>query len=218
MTNTTLTPNPMMFAQDEWMNQQPTGPRFMMWVDGVGGYLTCLSETVRIGQAVTGTRVEVPVIGDLSRQHAVIKRQGEAYWIQPCAPTSVGGRAITEPRWLSHGDEVRLGTSFVMRFHQPHPLSATARLELVSHHRTQPAADGILLMAASCVLGPAPQNHVVCRHWSQDLVLVRQGQSLACHSARPFEVDGQTRDRRATVSLTSRIQGDDFCVSLERFD
>jgi hypothetical protein len=105
-----------------------------------------------------------------------------------------------------------------MRFHQPHPLSATARLELVSHHRTQPAADAVLLMASSCVLGPAQQNHVLCRHWAGDVVLVRQGQTLACHSARPFEVDGQPRDRRATVSLNSRIQGEDFCLSLERFD
>jgi hypothetical protein len=218
VTNTTLTPKVMMLAQDEWMNQQPTGPRFMMWVDGVGGFLTCLSETVRIGQAVAGNRVELPIIGDLSRQHATITRQGEGYSIRPSAPTWVGGRAITEPRWLSDGDEVKLGSSFLMRFRQPHPLSATARLELISHHRTQPAADGVLLMATSCVLGPGHQNHVVCRQWAHDVVLVRQGQSLACHSARPFEVDGQPRDRRATITLNSRIQGEDFCLSLEQFD
>ena len=44
-----------------------------------------------------------------------------------------------------------------------HVLSASARLEMVSRHRTQPHVDGILLMAESCVLGPKWQNHVVCR-------------------------------------------------------
>ncbi len=105
-----------------------------------------------------------------------------------------------------------------MRFRQPHPLSATARLDLLSHHRTQPAADGVLLMASSCILGPAPQNHVVCRQWSKDVVLVRQGQTLACHTGQTIVVDGVARDCRAALTLNSRIQGEDFCLSLERFD
>jgi hypothetical protein len=218
VTNTTLTPQATFFVQDEGMDQQPPGPRFMMWVDGVGGYLTCLSDTVRIGQAVTGAQVEIPVIGDLSRHHATLVRHGEGYLIRPQAPTWVGPRPVTEPRLLTDGDEIRLGASFLMRFRQPHPLSATARLDLLSHHRTQPAADGILLMASSCILGPAGQNHVVCRHWAHDVVLVRQGQMLACHTLQPIEVDGQARDRRAAITMNSRIQGEDFCLTLERFE
>ena len=96
MTNTTLTPQPTSRAQDDWMNQQPPGPRFMMWVDGVGGYLTCLSDEVRIGQAVAGNPVEIPVIGDLSRNHVTIVRQGEGYLIRPHGPTS--GRATGPSR------------------------------------------------------------------------------------------------------------------------
>lgn len=189
----------------------------MMWVDGVGGYLTCMSDTVRIGQAVAGSSVEIPVIGDLSRQHVVVMRQGEGYLIRPLGSTWVSGRTVTEPRLLTDGDEIRLGGSFGLRFRQPHPLSATARLDFLSHHRTQPSADGILLMASSCILGPKPQNHVVCRHWSHDLVLVRQGQSLACHTSQAIEVDGKNYENRAPLTLDSRIQGEDFCLSLERF-
>jgi hypothetical protein len=147
-----------------------------------------------------------------------VARQGEGYLVRPQGPTWVGSRQISEPRLLTDGDELRLGSSFLLRFRQPHPLSATARLDFLSFHRTQPPADGILLMANSCVLGPAVQNHVVCRHWKHDVVLVRQGQALACHSGQPLEVDGVARDRRASVSLNSRIQGEDFCLSLERFD
>jgi hypothetical protein len=217
-TNTTLPPQPTAFAQDNGMNQQPPSPRCMMWVDGVGGYLMCLSETVRVGQAVAGTHVEIPVMGDLSRLHVTIERQGEVYLIRPHGPTWVGHRAVTEPRLLTDGDEVRLGASCLLRFRQPHPLSATARLDFLSHHRTQPSCDGVLLMASSCILGPSLRNHVVGRRWPHDVVLVRQGQMLTCHTGQPFEVDGVPHEGRGAITLNSRIQGEEFCLSLERID
>lgn len=198
--------------------QTAAGPRFMMWVDGVGGYLVCLADQIRIGQAIAATRVEIPVVGDLSRHHATITRHGDAYVIEPLGPTWVEQQPITSPRSLRDGDLIRLGGGFVVRFRQPHPLSATARLDFVSAHRTQPAADGILLMAASCILGPRAQSHVMCRDWSTDVVVVRQGQSLACHSAQSLEIDGKTYERHAPLTLDSRVLGDDFCLSLERFD
>jgi hypothetical protein len=190
----------------------------MLWIDGVGGYLVCLSDLVRIGQAVAGSPVEVPIVGDLSRQHASFHRQGDGYILEPHAPTWVGSRPATGRRNLTDGDEVRLGHSFALRFRQPHPLSASARLDFLSHHRTQPAADGVLLMAGSCILGPTMGNHVVCRGWDHEVVLVRQGQTLACHAVVPLEVDGKPYQGRAPVTLDSRIQGDDFCVTLERID
>ena len=66
----------------------------------------------------------------------------------------------------------------MLRYRLPHPLSTTARLELASRHRTQPWADGVLLMGNSCVLGPNLRNHVVCRDWSEDVVLYRQADRL----------------------------------------
>lgn len=199
------------------MDQQPAGPRCLMWVDGVGGYLVCLSDQVRIGQAIAAPYVDVPVLADLSRHHATLNRRGEVYVLEPIMETWLNERPLASPGTVRDGDTIRLGKSFAMRFRQPHPLSATARLEFISSHRTQPAADGVLLMAGSCVLGPKSTNHVHCRGWAEDLVLVRQGQTLACHSGGPLEVDGKMYDRRAAIGLDSRIRGNDFCVSLERF-
>ncbi|MCA9151959.1 MAG: FHA domain-containing protein [Planctomycetales bacterium] len=216
--NTTLTPKNERLSQEPWMNQPATGPRFMMWVDGVGGYLVCLSESVRIGQAVRESRVELPLVGDVSRHHATILRQGDGYSLEPFAGVAICGNTVVGRRHLSDGDVLELGRSTRIRFRQPHPLSASARLEWASHHRCQPAADGVLLMASSCILGPATGNHVVCRTWENDVVLVRQGQTLTCHSNQPFEVDGVACEGRAPVTLDSRIQGQDFCISLERFD
>src|SRR5262249_58334744 len=41
--------------------------RFLLWVDGVGGYLVCLSNRVTFGQATGDAPVDVPLFADVSR-------------------------------------------------------------------------------------------------------------------------------------------------------
>src|SRR5262249_40485693 len=48
--------------------------RFLLWIDGVGGYLVCLGARVTFGQAVAGDRVDVPLTADVSRLHASLTR------------------------------------------------------------------------------------------------------------------------------------------------
>jgi len=218
--NTTMTPEKKLNTnlRNKRMNHATAGQRCMLWVDGVGGFLTCFSVRVEIGQAVSETQVDVPLLGDLSRHHAVLERQDDVYLIEPHGPTWVESRQIDKPRVLADGDEIRLGDSVSMRFRQPHALSSTARIDFLSTHRTQPSADGVLLMAGSCILGASDNCHVVCRHWQHEVVLVRQRQALACHVNTEFEVDGSVNRGRAPVTMSSTIQGDDFCLSLEHID
>ena len=46
--------------------------RFLLWVDGVGGYLVCEGDEVTLGQPVQGSYVDVPVLGDVSRIHNAV--------------------------------------------------------------------------------------------------------------------------------------------------
>ena len=68
---------------------------------------------------------------------------------------------------LADNQLIQLGDNVRLRFTKPHALSATARLVLESHHKTQPSADAVLLMADSCVLGPNRHCHVRCRNWQR---------------------------------------------------
>ena len=77
-----------------------------------------------------------------------------------------------------------------MAFRRPHALSATARLDFLSNHRTQPSADAVLLMAESCILGPGRHCHVVCRDWPREVILFRQDNELYCRAAGGLEIDG----------------------------
>jgi hypothetical protein len=195
--------------------ERPAGERFLLWIDGVGGYLVCLGDEVILGQACPECPVDIPIQADLSRRHAKITRQGDGYVIEPWQTTRVNGQPIRGKTLLSDGDEIELAHAVRLRFRQPHALSASARLEFVSHHRTYPKADGVLLMAESCVLGPKWQNHVVCRDWLGDVVLYRRDGDLFCRAMDSIEIDGRLCDGRGQIHHNSHVSGSDFSMSLE---
>ncbi|HWB12468.1 MAG TPA: FHA domain-containing protein [Pirellulales bacterium] len=194
--------------------ERPPIDRFLLWVDGVGGYLVCSTDEVTLGQPVAESPVDIPILGDLSRRHAKIRRDGENYLIEPRRPVRLNGRTIDRAAALTDGAMLELG-NVLLRFRQPHPLSATARLEFVSRHRTLPSADAILLLAESCVLGPSAQSHVVCGDWSRELILYRQGDDLFGRRTGPFQVDGQPVVDYGKLTLKSHLSGEDFSLSVE---
>jgi tetratricopeptide (TPR) repeat protein len=192
-----------------------TGPRFLLWVDAVGGYLVCLGNEVVLGQPIAGQSVDIPILGDLSARHAVIRRVGEGYLLEPLRTVRVDGREIHQRTSLLDGQIIELGNAVKLRFRRPHPLSATARLEFVSRHRTQPSADAILLLAESCVLGSSATSHVPCKKWNQEVVLYRRGEQLFCRAPADIEVDGQPCPAGGPLTMSSAVAGDDFALRLE---
>lgn len=193
-----------------------TSSRFLLWIDGVGGYLVCEADMVVIGQPSPGGQVDVPILGDISRQHARIHRNGEGYLLQPLRPTRVGGRPVEGWHTLADGHVMELGEGVQLRFRRPNALSTTARLEFASHHRTLPAADAVLLMSESCVLGPAASCHVNCRNWSQQVVIFRQDGELWIRAAGKFTIDGRPCEGEGRITRSSQIVGEGFSMSLEQ--
>ena len=200
--------------QNTVIRHNPTN-RLLLWVDAVGGYLICLADEVVLGQAVPETSIDIPILGDLSRQHAKISRDGGDYLIEPFEPIWINGKLINSRALLTDGVELQLGQGIKFRFRKSHALSSTARLDFLSRHRTQPFADGILLMAESCVLGPCAANHIICQTWPEDVVLYRQEEELYCQTTETLEIDGQSCDGRGRITPRSRISGSEFALSLE---
>jgi hypothetical protein len=192
----------------------------MLWVDGVGGYLVTLADQIVLGQpAGIGSRSEsgpsLPILADLSRQHANITRQAGGYVVTPHGPTWLDGRRLEMPATLSDGALLTLGDSVQIRFRQPHALSATARLELESPHRTVPGADAVLMMAESCVLGPKKHSHIRCRNWQGEAILFRGAEGLLCRADGGLLSDNVRSDGPVVVRPKTRIEGQDFTLSVE---
>jgi hypothetical protein len=192
-----------------------TESRFVLWIDAVGGFLVCLGDEILLGQPVPGSALDVPIHGDLSRRHAKIRRDGETYLLDPLRETRVDGREVKQLTELADGALIELGQSVQLRFRKPHPLSGTARLDFESHHRSHPGTDSVLLMADTCVLGSKANSHVVCRDWSEEVMLFRQGDDLSCRSKQPFEIDGRPTQGRGPMTHNSQVTGDQFSLSLE---
>jgi tetratricopeptide (TPR) repeat protein len=197
------------------LGQRDAAQRFVLWIDGVGGYLVCEGGEIVLGQPVPGSPADVPILGDLSRQHATIRRSGEGYVISPRKETKIDGKAISDVAPLGDGVLIELGEGVRLRFRRPHPLSASARLEFASRHRTQPPVDGVILMAESLVLGPAANSHVVCRNWPRNVVLFHQQGELHCRTSGALEIDGVVLDGRGGLNRNSTVRGEEFSLSLE---
>jgi hypothetical protein len=187
----------------------------------VGGYLVCLDDAVVLGQPAAGDHpsggapIAVPILADLSRRHATIRRQAGAYVLEPVQRVSVDGRAIDGPYVLADNQVIQLGEGVRLRFTKPHALSATARLVLESHHKTQPSADAILLMADSVVLGPHRHSHVQCRDWEHDVVVYRQSDRLYCRAERPLVLDGEACEGANELAPGVRVEGEGLAFTWE---
>jgi hypothetical protein len=188
--------------------------RFLLWLDAVGGYLVCLDDEVVLGRAGTDAVADVPLLGDLSRQHATLARDGEGYVIRAIKPSFVNGKEITTAA-LKDGDVIRLGSTVELEFRQPSPVSSTARLQVVSRHRLPLSVDGVILMAETCIVGESKQAHIPAPGLERPVVLYRQGAALWCRAAGGFEVDGRSCAARAPLTLQSSVLGEGYSFSLE---
>ncbi|MDA7979839.1 MAG: hypothetical protein MPJ50_13810, partial [Pirellulales bacterium] len=193
----------------------PPSPRFQLWIDGIGGYLVCEGDDLTIGQPSNGKRVDIPILGDLSQRHATLRRCGEGYLLVPNRQARVNGKSITEAISLADRAVIELGSGVRLIFRQPHPYSTTATLQLASSHRTQPACDGIILMADNIVLGAESNCHVVCRDWQSDVVLFNRAGSLHCQYPGPLEVNGASYASEIPLPRNSQITAEEFSMSLE---
>jgi hypothetical protein len=188
--------------------------RFLLWIDGVGGYLVCLGGRVTLGQATTEASVDVPLFADVSRQHATITRDAEGYLLETLRPVQVNLQPV-DRTLLRPNDRVTLGACCQMVFRQPAAVSATALLEVVSGHRLPLALDGVVLMAETLILGPGSQAHVTMPSSKHPVVLFRHKDGLGVRCVGGLTVNGQQMRDRALLGTAATVAGEDFAFAIE---
>jgi len=193
----------------------PLPKRFLLWVDGVGGYLVCLSSRVTFGQATADGPVDVPLFAEVSRTHAEVTRDGEGYVIESGRAVRVNG-SETKRTVLSAGDRVTLGASCQFLFHKPVAASSSVRLELTSGHRLPVAVDGVLLMGNELMLGPGPDAHIELPGLDAPALIYRSkdGLSVRVPGAR-YTIDDRPCTDRALLPLPGVVSCDAFTFAVE---
>ena len=189
---------------------------FILWIDGVGGYLVCVDDVNTIGQAVENAPVSIPIVGDLRRRHARIETSHGQHLIQGLGGgVKVEGAELTGAVELKNDQTIELDGGVRLRYTQSHPLSKSARLDFISRHRTHPWSDAVLLAGQSIVLGPNRDNQVYCPFWKTDLILFQRKSKWFCRTKAPFEIDGVKVEKEGEIQFNSRIEGIDFSMTLE---
>src|SRR5438132_1009948 len=87
----------------------------LLWVDGVGGFLVLRGTMASLGPGFCEPLPDVPILADISRNHATIRRDGEGYWLSADRPTTVN-LAPVQRALLRSGDRITLGTSCQLLF------------------------------------------------------------------------------------------------------
>ncbi|MBY0227921.1 MAG: FHA domain-containing protein [Gemmataceae bacterium] len=188
-------------------------PRFLLWIDGVGGYLVCLGSRLTFGQARPDARVDVPLLADVARLHATLGRDQEGYVVEAVRPLQVNGNT-TNRAILRDGDKVTLGASCRFVFKQPVPGSNTARIDMASGHRLPAGVDGVLLMAEALVLG-GPQPHLAVPGLETPVVLFRHKDGLGLRCSAELQVNGQPATGRTILPPVASIAGQEVTFAIE---
>lgn len=202
-------------ASAETVSDSATTGTFVLWVDGVGGYLVCTNAINTVGQASPGASISIPIVGDLRRRHARIETLAGQHLLHPLGDVSVGGIPVESPVEIKHQQIIELEGGVRLKYLQSHPLSKSARLDCISRHRTQPWSDSILLASQSIILGPNRDNHVFCPTWRSDLIIFRRNENWFCRTNEPIEIDGLPVGTEGPIQFDSRIVGDEFSLTLE---
>ena len=188
--------------------------RFLLWIDGVGGYLVCLAARVTLGQATSDSYVDVPLFADVSRLHATLTRDAEGYLLEAVRPLLVNNEPVSKAL-LRGNDRVTLGSCCQVRFRQPAPVSASARLDLVSGHRLPLSVDGVLLMADTLVLGPGTHVHVEMPDSKSNVVLYRHKEGLGVRCGGDLSINGRRCRERGLLGPHATVIGEDFAFAVE---
>jgi len=207
--------------------RSPLPRRFLLWVDGVAGYLVCTGSRVAFGQAVLeGGPVDVPLFADVSRVHADVTRDVEGYVVESGKAAPVNGQEVLRTvqvngkpanrALLASGDRVTLGSTCQFIFQKPVSVSSTARLELTSGHRLMLPVEGVLLMANEIILGPGPQAHIVVPDLAGQVMLYRSKEGLGVRYAEgKFAINDQVCAERTTLTLPASFECSTLTFTVE---
>jgi hypothetical protein len=186
-----------------------------LWIDGVGGYLVCLSHRITIGKTHNETPVDIALIADVSRHHATIQRDPEGYFLEAPRKVQINGQPM-EKALLRSSDRITLGNTCQLQFWQPVPVSTSARLDMVSGHRFQEPVQGVILMADTLIIGPQEQAHVQVPDMNDPLILYRKKNGLAARWPGVLQINGVTHQERGSLDPGATLVTDQISLTLER--
>ncbi len=212
---TVIASPPKHLQKAENQKPKPNGSKkFILWIDGVGGYLICMGSEVTIGQSCPDSIADITLFCDVSRHHLTLTRDSECYVLKAERTVKVNAQEV-DRTLINPGDRITLGSSCQLLFRQDVPISTTARIDLVSGHRFGLPIDGAILMSETLLIGPGPQANVLMDDLDQTVIIFRTKDGLGVRSTKKFFLNGEPVSDRAHFDPGAKITGSNFSMTLE---
>ncbi len=177
--------------------------KFVVQIDGVGGFLTVRDDRVSIGPVSSSAR---PVLALMAGAHiptATIERNDGDYVLQSGEPIHVGERRITE-KVLSDGDKIALSDRCRLKFGKPNAASGSATLQLSSAKLARPDINHVILMDREILVGAGEGNHI--RAAAQSLAFYVRDEQMYCRTEEAVVIDGKSVSTETALPMDKTIE------------
>ncbi len=189
--------------------ERPSGgrlpTRFMIHVDGVGGFLVLIDRTVRVGPVGSPSHPDVGLLADQHVPGATIERVDEDYFLTGEDDVAINGRPGRR-RLLADGDKIALSQRCRFRFRLPHPASTSAVLDLTGARLPKGGARRVILLDREIVIGPGPGTHIRADDLTEPVVLGLRDGVLMGNAKTEIHVADRTYDRHASLPMETQVR------------
>ena len=182
--------------------------RSILQIDQLGSLLLIQGDICSVG-AATASSCDVALQTDGSREHVLIRRDGEDYFASSREAFFVND-LLAERHLLSHGDAIHVGKRGRLKYFRPVPASSTAILQIVGSKMKRRDIRAIVLIDDAIVFGrdrghfrlPNFQPPVILRasdNSNEDFLIHQQGE----RDRRLFPRDSTLQINDCQFSLSS---------------
>lgn len=191
------------------VDERPSGgrlpTRFMIHVDGVGGFLVLIDRTVRVGAIGSPSHPDLALLADQHAPGATIERVDEDYFLSGESGVEVNGRAARR-KLLTDGDRIALTSRCRFRFRLPHPASTSAVVDLTGAKLPKGGARRVILLDREIVIGPGPGTHIRADELVEPVVLSLRNGTLTCSAKSEIQVGDRSYDGQAVLPMETQVQ------------
>ncbi len=190
--------------------------KFVLQIDGVGGYLVLRNNPVTIGAVSSSVRPDIALMCEAQAATVKINRQEHDYFLRSEHPVQIGDKNATEAL-LGDGDRIAMSLRCRMKFSMPNAASNTAVLTLSSARLPRPDINQIVLMDRDVLVGPASSCHIRQTISNETVTFYMRNGHLFCKSDEPVEIGGRISDGRTPLPMETTIRTGGFTVVLARY-
>ena len=179
--------------------------RFVMHIDGVGGFLVLRENRVTIGPVSSSAQPMVGLMADPNLPVATIERVDDDYFIHASSSIRVNDVSVAD-KLLVDGDRIALSPRCSLKFLVPNPASTTAILQLTGSRLGRADIRHVILMDRDILIGNDRGSHIAADSLDETITMYAQNGRLLCKSRERVLVNDSPIDSLEGIPADKQVR------------